>query len=97
MAARFGFMESTKAGKCFYCKDPFEASTADKKVIVGYDNNVKRRTCEKCAKQMIAEGDVVATAKPKLFNRGNTNVEQQLSELIERMAALEAELKEIRG
>jgi len=78
MGARIGFMESKKAGRCFYCKEEIPISNPpDNKVICGYDNNIKRRICNDCGHKICATGGdaVVATPpaeekKSKLFSGG---------------------------
>lgn len=91
MGTRIGFMESKKAGRCFYCKDEIAVSTADQKVICGYDNNIKRRICQKCGMSICDKGgDVVIESppatkeKPKLFT-GKDDLLEKINQAIERI------------
>jgi hypothetical protein len=96
MATRFGFMKSTKAGKCFYCKAEF--AEGDR---VGFDNNIKRRTCAACAERMIADGqnvphDVPAEKQSKgLFKQ--TQFEQRMTALEEKFEVMMSRLAQFIG
>jgi hypothetical protein len=109
MGTRIGFMESKKAGRCFYCKEEIPASTEGNKVICGYDNNIKRRICNKCGHDICTKGgDVVAAnppaeeeKKPKLFSAARDELlhklSEQISKLDERIGGLEKQFAELTG